>query len=62
MRDVEPYAVVVGNPGKVIRLRFSETIVEKRLNIAWWPWSAQEVIDFPEHFYEPMESFVERYG
>jgi acetyltransferase-like isoleucine patch superfamily enzyme len=62
MRDVEPYAVVVGNPGKVIRLRFSEAIVAKLLSVAWWSWSAQEVIDRREHFYEPVESFVERYG
>ncbi|HEY5008371.1 MAG TPA: CatB-related O-acetyltransferase [Caulobacteraceae bacterium] len=62
MRDIEPYAVVVGNPGNVIRLRFTETIVERLLKIAWWDWPAQEVIDRRELFYEPVEAFVERFG
>jgi len=35
-KDVPPYAVVVGNPGIVKRLRFSERIVERMLAVRWW--------------------------
>ena len=34
--DVEPYAVVGGNPAKVIRYRFSEEIIKKLLKLKWW--------------------------
>ncbi len=37
-RDVPPYAVIVGNPGKVARLRFSRHIIEDLLKIRWWNW------------------------
>lgn len=35
-KDVPPYAVVVGNPGRIIRMRCTEKIVEEMLEIAWW--------------------------
>ena len=37
-KDVPPFAIVVGNPGRVLRLRFSERVVEDLLAIAWWDW------------------------
>jgi acetyltransferase-like isoleucine patch superfamily enzyme len=35
-RDVPPYAIVVGSPAKVVRMRFSETVVERLLELRWW--------------------------
>ena len=35
-KDVEPYSVVAGNPGRFIRYRFSEEVVEELLDIKWW--------------------------
>lgn len=35
-KDVPPYAIVAGNPAKVIRYRFSESIIERFLRIKWW--------------------------
>jgi len=37
-RDVEPYAVVVGNPGKPVRKRFDEPAIAQLLEMAWWDW------------------------
>ncbi len=42
-RNVEPYAVVAGNPAKVVRKRFSDKQIEKLLHIAWWEWPEQEI-------------------
>lgn len=39
-KDVPPYAIVVGNPAKVLRLRCKEEMIEKLLELKWW--------DFPE--------------
>lgn len=37
-KDVPPFAIVVGNPGRVLRLRFDERVIEQLLAIAWWDW------------------------
>jgi acetyltransferase-like isoleucine patch superfamily enzyme len=37
-KDVRPYAVVVGNPAREIRRRFSDDIVDALLSIKWWDW------------------------
>jgi acetyltransferase-like isoleucine patch superfamily enzyme len=36
VRDVPPYAIVGGNPARVIRLRFDERVVERLLALRWW--------------------------
>ena len=37
-RDVAPFAIVVGNPARTLRLRFPEPIVAALQRIAWWDW------------------------
>ena len=37
-RDVPPYAIVAGNPARVIRSRFPEEDVARLLRAAWWDW------------------------
>jgi virginiamycin A acetyltransferase len=44
-RDVPPYAVVAGNPARVVRSRFSEEDVERLLRAAWWNWPIELVTD-----------------
>ena len=39
-KDVPPYAIVAGNPARLIRYRFDESTVQRLLATAWW--------DFPE--------------
>ncbi|WP_237151947.1 CatB-related O-acetyltransferase [Oryzibacter oryziterrae] len=42
-RDVPPYAIVAGNPARVVRRRFDEGIVDRLLAIAWWNWPAERI-------------------
>jgi len=42
-RDVEPYSIVVGNPARHLRYRFSSEIIEALEKIAWWHW-AEDVL------------------
>lgn len=35
-KDVEPYSIVVGNPGKCVKKRFSEEQIEILENTKWW--------------------------
>ena len=37
-KDVPAYSVVVGNPARVVKYRFSEKIIEELLKIQWWNW------------------------
>lgn len=43
-RDVPPYAVVVGNPGRVTRLRFDEATIAALLEIRWWDWPVEAIM------------------
>lgn len=37
-KDVPPYAIVGGNPAKVIRYRFDQDVISGLLKQAWWEW------------------------
>jgi len=37
-RDVAPYAIVGGNPARVIRKRFEEPRIDLLLQMRWWDW------------------------
>ncbi len=47
LRDVPPYAIVVGTPGRVLRLRFPEPVVERLLALAWWRFSIYDLFEAP---------------
>lgn len=43
-KDVPPYAIVGGNPAKLIRWRFDEKTREELLQAAWWDWPDDEIL------------------
>lgn len=42
-KDVAPYMIVVGNPAKPLRTRFSAEQIERLLEIRWWDWPEDRV-------------------
>ena len=42
-KDVPPYAVVVGNPAKVIKYRFDQETINWLETIRWWEWDTDEL-------------------
>jgi chloramphenicol O-acetyltransferase type B len=42
-RDVPPYAVIIGNPAKVLKFRFDEVTIERLLSLKWWMWPHQKI-------------------
>jgi virginiamycin A acetyltransferase len=42
-KDVEPYAIVGGNPAKTIKKRFSEDEIKDLLEIKWWDWEIEKI-------------------
>jgi len=45
-KDVPPYAIVAGNPVHVIKMRFSEEIVDRLLKIQWWNWPDHKIAKY----------------
>jgi chloramphenicol O-acetyltransferase type B len=41
--DVAPYAIVGGNPAKVIRKRFGDPDIARLLELRWWDWSDDDL-------------------
>ena len=45
-KDVPPYSVVGGIPAQIIKMRFSNEIIEKLLKIKWWNFPDEMLIKF----------------
>jgi len=43
--DVPPYAIVAGNPARVVRQRYEDDDVELLLRAAWWDWPVELVTE-----------------
>lgn len=42
-KDVPDYAIVAGNPAKVIKYRFDESKIQQLQELAWWNWSKERL-------------------
>lgn len=42
-KDVPPYAIVAGNPAKIIKYRFPEATIQRLLRIEWWDWPLDKI-------------------
>ena len=42
-KDVPDYAIVGGNPARVIRMRFDEATVAALLGMSWWDWPLEKI-------------------
>ena len=42
-KDVPPYSVVVGNPARIVRYRFSKEVIDELLASKWWEKSIEEI-------------------
>lgn len=51
-KDVPAYAIVAGNPAKVIKYRFSEEIIACLLESKWWDWPKEVVTENIAFFQE----------
>lgn len=46
-KDVPPYAVVGGNPARVIKYRFTEDVIALLLKSRWWQYAFTDLDGFP---------------
>ena len=57
-KDVPPYAIVAGNPAKIIKYRFDEKTIQGLLNSQWWILSEEKLKSVASFVKEP-EKFIE---
>ncbi len=61
-KDVAPYAIVAGNPARVIRQRFPAAVAERLLRLAWWNWTHDELrAALPDFRCQSVEGFLDKY-
>jgi virginiamycin A acetyltransferase len=41
--NVKPYSIVIGNPAKVVKMRFDDKAIKMLLKIKWWDWDIKKV-------------------
>jgi virginiamycin A acetyltransferase len=41
--EVPAYAVVAGNPAKVVKTRFDKRTIDRLLAVAWWDWPVDKI-------------------
>jgi acetyltransferase-like isoleucine patch superfamily enzyme len=60
-KDVPPYAIVVGNPSKIIRYRFTEEQIRILLKIQWWNFPQQDMFLYSEYWLD-IQNFINKFG
>jgi phosphonate metabolism protein (transferase hexapeptide repeat family) len=61
-KDVPPYAIVAGNPARIVRQRFPTTIAERLQALAWWDWSHEALrVALPDFRALPVEAFLDKH-
>ena len=60
-KDVPPYAIVVGNPARVIKYRFDAETITRLQRIKWWYWMQEEIERYIPEFNHDMAAFLDRF-
>jgi acetyltransferase-like isoleucine patch superfamily enzyme len=57
-RSVPPYAVVAGNPARIVHYRFESDVRERLRAVAWWDWSDEQIRARKSWFMADVEEFL----
>lgn len=61
-KDVPPYAIVAGNPARIIRPRFPQDIAEQLAELAWWDWDHETLRQaLPDFRKLAVQDFLSKY-
>lgn len=59
-KDVPSYSIVVGNPQKIVKYRFSEDQIKKLEVIKWWNWDYNKIEENKQWFMEDIDIFINK--
>lgn len=54
-KDVPPYAIMVGSPARVHKMRFSDNVIDTLLQIRWWDWPDEVLKKNIDLYSRPLE-------
>ncbi len=61
-QDVAPYMIVAGVPGRTLRPRFPQHVVDRLLALQWWDWPLETLYSsIPDMQSLPIEAFLDRW-
>lgn len=60
-RDVPPYAICAGSPGKIIGYRFEPEIIRKLVQLRWWGLPMDQILQLPLNDIGQCLSMLERF-
>jgi phosphonate metabolism protein (transferase hexapeptide repeat family) len=61
-KDVPAYTIVAGNPARIVRRRFTETVERGLIDLAWWDWDHDRLRQaLPDFRGLPVEEFISKY-
>lgn len=60
-KHVPPYAIIIGNPGKILRFRFSEEEINFLLNFKWWEKDSVWIAENYARFHN-IKSFIQDFS
>lgn len=55
VKDIDPYAVVGGNPAHLIKMRFDEKTLSELLMTKWWEWSEEKLTRMAQYIKDPTD-------
>lgn len=62
-KDVRPYAIVVGNPAREIRRRFTDDQIAALESIAWWDWPVDKILKHADLLCSPdADTFIRQFS
>ena len=61
-KDVPSYAIAVGNPARIIRIRFKQEIVDELVKLKWWLATPEKIKSHKELFLLTPEEFVSEWN
>ncbi|MFA6012030.1 MAG: CatB-related O-acetyltransferase [Desulfobacteraceae bacterium] len=54
-KDVPDYAIVGGNPAKIIKMRFHDSVITKLLETSWWQFSYEKIKNFRKEMTQSLD-------
>jgi acetyltransferase-like isoleucine patch superfamily enzyme len=61
-KDVEPYSIIVGNPGREVKKRFDDKTIKKLLQIKWWDWPIEKIKENSSFLQGDIGEFIKKFG
>jgi acetyltransferase-like isoleucine patch superfamily enzyme len=61
VKDVPPYAIVLGVPAIVKGYRFNTEVIQALLEIRWWNWDTKKIVENVDDFYIDIEEFIKKH-